>query len=214
MDILNNILELMKKRGISQKELCEKLGINQQAFTNWKNGTHSSYTKYLPQIADILDCSMDFLAGKGYQGTPSDFWERLNFLCKRKNTTPDKVLKVLNLSLINIPLWQSGEAPSMNEYEKLADYFGETVAFFLGISDSSSSPLFVDDEKGGYIDLEPKTYNQISSASKKDRFKKQDISFDDFSFAMYNEAHHLTEEDKRSLLQMAHQLKEKTEEKE
>lgn len=72
MDVLNNILELMKKKGISQKELCEKLGINQQAFTNWKNGTHSSYTKYLPQIADILGCSMDFLVGKDHQNAPSD----------------------------------------------------------------------------------------------------------------------------------------------
>ena len=64
MDILNNISSIMREKKISQKELCDAIGINKQAFTNWKNGTHSSYQKYLPQIAEVLGVSVDTLLGR------------------------------------------------------------------------------------------------------------------------------------------------------
>lgn len=63
MDTLTVILDEMKKKKISQKELCQKLGIHPQAFTNWKNGTTDSYLKKLPQISEILGVSLDYLLG-------------------------------------------------------------------------------------------------------------------------------------------------------
>ena len=44
------------------------------------------------------------------------------------------------------------------------------------------------------------------------RDNKSDITFDDFTFAMYNEAKDLTDEDKAALLNMAKLLKKKVEE--
>lgn len=64
MFILDKISLLLKEKHISQKELCFKLGLAQQAFTNWKNGNNDSYKKYLPQIADFLGVSVDYLLGK------------------------------------------------------------------------------------------------------------------------------------------------------
>lgn len=61
MFILNKIITLLKEQGKSQKELCEYLGIKQQAFTNWKGGNNTSYMKHLPQIAKFLDVSVDYL---------------------------------------------------------------------------------------------------------------------------------------------------------
>lgn len=61
MFILNKIITLLKEQGKSQKELCEYLGIKQQAFTNWKGGNNTAYMKHLPQIAKFLDVSVDYL---------------------------------------------------------------------------------------------------------------------------------------------------------
>lgn len=109
MDILDNILKCMKQSGLSQKELCERIGVNKQAFTNWKNGTHSSYTKYLPQIAEVLNVSVDFLLGKTEQkekpaGITDELW---NALCKDdvkmdlaiqiSRMSPEKAKRVLAL---------------------------------------------------------------------------------------------------------------------
>ncbi len=61
--VLDNITALLKERGKKQKELCEYLGLNPQAFTNWKNGSNDSYMKYLPQIAEFFGVTIDYLLG-------------------------------------------------------------------------------------------------------------------------------------------------------
>ena len=69
MDILNKISQKLQELKKTQKELCSYLKLNQQAYTNWKNGTSDSYKKYLPQIAEFLGVSIDYLVGN--TNTPS-----------------------------------------------------------------------------------------------------------------------------------------------
>jgi len=64
MNILDKIVELLQKQNKNQKELTEYLGIHQNVFTNWKNGRLKSYMRYLPQIADFFNVSIDYLTGK------------------------------------------------------------------------------------------------------------------------------------------------------
>ena len=64
MCILDKIDELLKENNKTQKDLCNFLGIKQQAYTNWKGGFSSSYKKYLPEIAEYLNVSIDYLLGK------------------------------------------------------------------------------------------------------------------------------------------------------
>lgn len=63
MCILTNILTAMKSCGISQRRLCEAIGINQHVFTDWKAGKSESYMKHLPKIAKVLGVSVDYLLG-------------------------------------------------------------------------------------------------------------------------------------------------------
>ena len=61
MDTISKILDLMARRGISQKELCKYLGIGEPKFTDWKKGRIKSYTKYLPSIASFFGITVDEL---------------------------------------------------------------------------------------------------------------------------------------------------------
>lgn len=61
---LNKILELLEKNNVKQKDLTDYLGISKNAFTNWKGGYSNSYTKYLPQIAEFFNVSIDYLVGR------------------------------------------------------------------------------------------------------------------------------------------------------
>lgn len=63
MDTIATILGIMKEKGISQKELCNAIGIGAPKFTDWKSGRVRSYNKYIPQIADYLGVSADILLG-------------------------------------------------------------------------------------------------------------------------------------------------------
>lgn len=74
MDTLNNIQRLLKIHKKTQKELCEFLGLNGQAFTNWKNGTSESYKKYLPQIAEFLEVPLALLVDEKEIEIPKLFY--------------------------------------------------------------------------------------------------------------------------------------------
>ncbi|MDR2939184.1 MAG: helix-turn-helix transcriptional regulator [Clostridiales bacterium] len=67
MDTLNNILELMKEKGIEQKELETNLALSRGTITKWKNGENKSYLKHINKIADYFNVSTDFLLGRNSQ---------------------------------------------------------------------------------------------------------------------------------------------------
>ena len=85
MEILCKIISTLKEKKKSQKNLTDYLGISSQAVTNWKNGDNNSYMKYLPQIAEFLDVSLDYLVG-----TTPDQKDRKN------ETVADIVLSIKN----------------------------------------------------------------------------------------------------------------------
>jgi transcriptional regulator with XRE-family HTH domain len=69
----------MKSKKITQKALCAYIGAPETAVCEWKAGRNSSYTKYLPQIAEFLDVPIDYLLGKETQGDTelSEYLEHL-----------------------------------------------------------------------------------------------------------------------------------------
>lgn len=59
MDILDRITELLGKT--EQQKLTDYLKLQKSAYTDWKAGKSKSYRKYLIEIADFFDVSLDYL---------------------------------------------------------------------------------------------------------------------------------------------------------
>ena len=59
LDILDRISKLLNGR--EQSELTDFLGIKSVAFSEWKSGKSKSYKKYLIEIADFFNVSIDYL---------------------------------------------------------------------------------------------------------------------------------------------------------
>ncbi len=59
MDILDRISMLLGNR--EQRELTNFLGLKSVAFSEWKSGKSKSYKKYLIEIADFFNISLDYL---------------------------------------------------------------------------------------------------------------------------------------------------------
>lgn len=59
MDILDRISMLLGSR--EQRELTSFLGLKSVAFSEWKSGKSKSYRKYLIEIADFFNVSLDYL---------------------------------------------------------------------------------------------------------------------------------------------------------
>lgn len=64
MTVWERINKRMNEKGILQKDLAKYLDTRPQTITDWKNGKTKSYQKFLPQIAEYLDVSVNYLLGK------------------------------------------------------------------------------------------------------------------------------------------------------
>ena len=64
MCTLDRISSLLNSKGKKQKDLTDFLGLTKNTYSNWKSGNNTSYMKYLPQIAEYLNVSIDYLLGK------------------------------------------------------------------------------------------------------------------------------------------------------
>ena len=60
----DKITEVMKTKGISQKELVRATGITQSNLSKIQNNNHMPSVKSLIKIADALYCTTDVLLGR------------------------------------------------------------------------------------------------------------------------------------------------------
>lgn len=78
MNIIERISKLLKTKKLSQKDLTDYLGLKQSAFTDWKTRKTDSYLKSIPEIAEFLNVSTDYLYfGKETQNDLTEEEKRL-----------------------------------------------------------------------------------------------------------------------------------------
>ena len=77
MDIGSTISARRKKLGLTQQMLAEKLDISFQAVSKWENGTSYPDVTLLPNLAAVLDVSIDSLLGYPSQSVTA-YDERYN----------------------------------------------------------------------------------------------------------------------------------------
>lgn len=134
---LDIIIKTMKEKGITQKELCERLGLKQQAFTNWKNGNNTSYMKYLVQIATVLDVNLDYLLGHD---------DDLHSFMQRAGITPIPVEEQAMRPVIGMASAGSGvlAQEQILGWESVDIKYNTDEYFYLQISGDSMAPKIDD----------------------------------------------------------------------
>ena len=58
---LERIFYRLKEIGLEQKAFAQALGTTDKTVSAWKTGRSKSYTKYFPQIAEVLGTTVDYL---------------------------------------------------------------------------------------------------------------------------------------------------------
>lgn len=64
----NKIKFLRESIGISQATLAEKLGVSQSTVAMWETGDNVPKTNMLPELAKVLNCTIDDLFKKDEKG--------------------------------------------------------------------------------------------------------------------------------------------------
>ena len=74
MDILDRIIALLGDS--EQQNLTDYLNLNRVAFSEWKSGKSKSYRKYLIEIAEYFNVSIDFLVYGKEKSSPLELTDK------------------------------------------------------------------------------------------------------------------------------------------
>ena len=69
------------------------------------------------------------------------FYENFKRLCSERGTTPTAVAKAMGISTSMTANWKKGGVPRADTLQKVADYFGVSVSYLLGVVDDPSVAL-------------------------------------------------------------------------
>ena len=61
--MVKNLKSLRNERGLSQQQLAEELGINQQSINGYENRSTEPDIEMLMRLADVFRTSVDYLVG-------------------------------------------------------------------------------------------------------------------------------------------------------
>ena len=56
-----SIKKMREKRGLSQGQLADKIGVAQQHISRWENGNHRPSIDTVQKLAEILNCNISDL---------------------------------------------------------------------------------------------------------------------------------------------------------
>lgn len=62
MDTRERIFALLDKTDMEQQEFARRVGVSDDTASNWRRGRSASYNKMLPQIAMVLDTTVEYLS--------------------------------------------------------------------------------------------------------------------------------------------------------
>lgn len=79
MTIIERIVELLEKKGMSITSFSKQLNLRQSTVSNWKNRNSNPPAELLPIIAKVLDVSVLYLLGlQEDQGTPAPSFQSVS----------------------------------------------------------------------------------------------------------------------------------------
>lgn len=152
------------------------------------------------------------------------FQIRLKELRENKKISQRELAQMLGLSQGTIGNWESGiRKPTYKTLYKIADLFNVSVDYLMGNTDKPKGFLIPDLENFKKIPPltkeEQEEINRLNAELAIERHEKDGIkispsededkiTFDDFTYAMNEEAHELTDEEKDKLLELARFFKE------
>ena len=140
MDTLAIIIDLLSKQNKTQKELTDYLGVSKNAFTNWKNGSNTSYMKKLPEISKFFSVSIDYLLGDQVTSKEIEHArKKARDLLEAVDIELSTIEETFETNYATFRAWLSGYSDFFNSVprlKKLAELFDISLDELLGITPS------------------------------------------------------------------------------
>lgn len=119
------LVEIREDYNLKQKDIADILGITQQSYSLWENGSKIIPLKHLNNLCNYYNFSMDYVIGlsniKYYNITNREIdkiliGERLRKIRKDKNITQEELASILNTTHSTISAYESGKTTILTAF--------------------------------------------------------------------------------------------------
>ena len=93
----DKLILLRKKKGLSQEELAEKLGVSRQSVSKWESNNTYPETDKIVQICNIFECSMDDLINDKVTDVETTYRKNKNNLNNVIDSFLEFITKTINM---------------------------------------------------------------------------------------------------------------------
>ena len=93
----DKLITLRKKKGLSQEELAEKLGVSRQSVSKWESNNTYPETDKIVQICNIFECTMDDLINDNITDVESIERKSKNNINVMVDSFLDFITKTINM---------------------------------------------------------------------------------------------------------------------
>ena len=119
------LIEIREDLNLRQKDIADILGITQQSYSLWENGSKIIPLKHLNNLCNYYNLSMDYVIGlssiKYYNITNKEIdkiliGERLRKIRKDNNITQEELANILNTTHSTISAYESGKTTILTAF--------------------------------------------------------------------------------------------------
>ena len=93
-----------------------------------------------------------------------NFFERYSGLCRDEGSSPNGVARKLGIASASVTQWKQGSLPRVETLAKIAEYFGVTVDYLTGKSDSREKPVL--QAENGLDEEFIRSYSRLNETNK------------------------------------------------
>lgn len=119
------LIEIREDLNLRQKDIADILGITQQSYSLWENGSKVIPLKHLNNLCNYYNLNMDYVIGlssiKYYNITNKEIdkiliGERLRKIRKDNNITQEELANILNTTHSTISAYESGKTTILTAF--------------------------------------------------------------------------------------------------
>ena len=133
--------EYFTQTGLNINSFAVKFNISESKIYYWLSGTYLPSIKSYILLADIFQCSVDYLIGITEDKTfvkpqnPVSFLTRFEQLMHEKGCTKYSLAKYCKIGNSAVSKWSKGKIPNTENMVRLAVFFGCSVDYLIGRTD-------------------------------------------------------------------------------
>lgn len=140
MELLLNLKLFRQELGLTQKQIAESIGINQQQWSRYENGTNELPLRYFIELCKVHNVSADKFLSLPMENTQIEYFSRIKQVRQANGDSQQKLANLFDTTQHQISKYETGlqELP-IRRLKQFCQHYQVSADYILGLTDNPHS---------------------------------------------------------------------------